>query len=145
MSDRLHVVPYVPHDQVVAFLSSADAGVIPIHHWPNHEIALITKYFEYAHARLPMIVSDVTDDGRDHPRVRAGEVFRAEDVEDFVRVVKIVMSDTERYRAAYDRPEFWRTGPGAPRRRYSTTSTRAFCRIIRPIRRIEPCAPPDQT
>ncbi len=104
MIDRLHVVPYVPHDHVVAFLSSADAGVIPIHHWPNHEIALITKYFEYAHARLPIIVSDVRTMADTTRSTGLGEVFRAEDVEDFVRVVKIVMSDTQRYRAAYDRP-----------------------------------------
>ncbi len=116
MSDRLHVVPYVPHDQVVALLSSADAGVIPIHHWPNHEIALITKYFEYAHARLPMIVSDVRTMAETTRSSGLGEVFRAEDVEDFVRVVKIVMSDTKRYRAAYDRPgllENWTWGAQA--------------------------------
>ncbi len=59
VADRVHLLPYVPHDQVVSFLASADAGVIPIHHWPNHEVALITKFFEYAHARLPMIISDV--------------------------------------------------------------------------------------
>ena len=116
MSDRLHIVPYVPHDQVVALLSSADAGVIPIHHWPNHEIALITKYFEYAHARLPMIVSDVRTMAETTRSTGLGEVFRAEDVEDFVRVVKIVMSETQRYRAAYDRPgllENWTWGAQA--------------------------------
>ena len=59
VADRVHVLPYVPHWQVVAFLSAADVGVIPIHHWPNHEIALITKFFEYSHARLPIVVSDV--------------------------------------------------------------------------------------
>jgi len=59
VADRLHVLPYVPADQVVDFLSGADAGVIPIRHFPNHEIALITKFFEYSHARLPIVVSDV--------------------------------------------------------------------------------------
>jgi glycosyltransferase involved in cell wall biosynthesis len=41
--DRVHAVPYVPHGQVSRFLAAADVGLIPIHHWPNHEIALITK------------------------------------------------------------------------------------------------------
>ena len=59
VGDRLHILPYVPHYQVTRFLSAADVGVIPIHHWPNHEIALITKFFEYSHARLPLVVSDV--------------------------------------------------------------------------------------
>ncbi|HET9518697.1 MAG TPA: glycosyltransferase, partial [Actinoplanes sp.] len=49
VADRMHVLPYVHHWQVVPLLAGADAGVIPIHHWPNHEIALITKFFEYSH------------------------------------------------------------------------------------------------
>ena len=102
--DRVHLLPYVPHDQVVSFLASADAGVIPIHHWPNHEVALITKFFEYAHARLPMIVSDVRAMAEATRSLGQGEVFRADDVEDFVRVVKIVLADPARYRSAYDRP-----------------------------------------
>ncbi|GLW45659.1 hypothetical protein Stsp02_13210 [Streptomyces sp. NBRC 14336] len=101
---RLHMVPYVPHYQVARFLSAADVGVIPIHHWPNHEIALITKFFEYSHARLPLVVSDVRTMGATVTRTGQGEVFRAEDLEDYVRAVKSVLGDAERYRAAYDAP-----------------------------------------
>jgi glycogen(starch) synthase len=104
VADRVHLLPYVPHDQLVSFLASADVGVIPIHHWPNHEVALITKFFEYAHARLPMIISDVRAMAEATRSLGQGEVFRAEDVEDFVRVVKIVLADPARYRSAYDRP-----------------------------------------
>lgn len=102
--DRLHILPYVPHYQVARFLSAADVGVIPIHHWPNHEIALITKFFEYSHARLPLVVSDVKTMGATVERTGQGEVFRAEDVEDYVRAVKSVLGDSERYRGAYDAP-----------------------------------------
>ncbi len=101
---RLHLAPYVPFDQVVEYLSGADAGVIPIHKWPNHEIALITKFFEYAHARLPMIISDVRAMANATRELSQGEVFRAEDVEDYVRAVKLVLADPARYRAVYDRP-----------------------------------------
>lgn len=104
VGDRVHAVPYVPHWQVVAFLSAADAGVIPIHHWPNHEIALITKFFEYSHARLPLIVSDVKTMSKTVRETGQGEVFRAEDVADYLRAVRLVLADRERYRAAYDRP-----------------------------------------
>ncbi|MGW2635499.1 glycosyltransferase family 4 protein [Streptomyces sp. NPDC001348] len=104
VSDRLHILPYVPHYQVVRFLSAADVGVIPIHHWPNHEIALITKFFEYSHARLPLVVSDVRTMGSMVEQTGQGEVFRAEDVEDYVRAVKSVVGDAERYRSAYDAP-----------------------------------------
>ena len=101
---RLHVVPYVPHDQVVDFLSSADAGVIPIHHYPNHEIALITKFFEYAHARLPIIVSDVRAMADTVRRTGQGEVFVAGDLDDYVRAARAVLADTKRYRDAYETP-----------------------------------------
>ena len=104
VAERLHVLPYVAHWQVVPFLSAADAGVIPIHHWPNHEIALITKFFEYAHARLPVVVSDVRTMADTVRFTGQGEVFRAEDVADYVRAVKAVLADPWRYRAAYDRP-----------------------------------------
>ncbi|WP_406727563.1 glycosyltransferase family 4 protein [Streptomyces sp. GD-15H] len=100
--DRLHILPYVPHYQVVRFLATADIGVIPIHHWPNHEIALITKFFEYSHARLPLVVSDVKTMGAMVEQTGQGEVFRAEDLEDYTRAVKSVLGDAERYRAVYD-------------------------------------------
>ncbi|WP_371623399.1 glycosyltransferase family 4 protein [Streptomyces sp. NBC_01116] len=102
VSDRLHILPYVPHYQVVPFLSAADVGVIPIHHWPNHEIALITKFFEYSHARLPFVVSDVRTMGEMVARTRQGEVFTAEDVSDYVRAVKSVLADPAKYRAVYE-------------------------------------------
>jgi glycosyltransferase involved in cell wall biosynthesis len=109
VADRLHILPYVPFDQVVEFLSAADAGVIPIHHWPNHEIALITKFFEYSHARLPIVVSDVRAMGGMVRETGQGEVFRAEDLDDYVRALKAVLADPNRYRAVYDeRPELLR-------------------------------------
>lgn len=104
VADRLHVLPYVPHDQVSRFLAAADLGVIPIHHWPNHEIALITKFFEYSHARLPIVVSDVRTMAEMTRLTGQGEVFRAEDVDDYVRAVTAVLADPRRYRRAYETP-----------------------------------------
>ncbi|MFG3259257.1 glycosyltransferase [Streptomyces sp. NPDC048172] len=104
VGDRLHVVPYVPYWQVVPFLSRADVGVIPIHHWPNHELALITKFFEYAHARLPLVVSDVRTMAQTTRETGQGEVFQAEDTESYVRAVRAVLDVPGRYRAAYDEP-----------------------------------------
>jgi glycosyltransferase involved in cell wall biosynthesis len=104
-SDRVHAVPYVPHEQVPAFLAAADAGVIPILHWPNHEIALITKFFEYSHARLPIVVSDVRTMAATVRATGQGEVFRAGDAADFARAVRAVLDDPKRYRAVYDAPD----------------------------------------
>lgn len=100
-ADRVHILPYVPHYQVVPFLATADAGVIPIHHWPNHEIALITKFFEYSHARLPFVVSDVKTMGEMVARTGQGEVFTAEDVSNYVRAVKAVLAEPKKYRDVY--------------------------------------------
>jgi len=105
VAERLHILPYVPADQVVSFLSGADAGVIPIRHFPNHEIALITKFFEYSHARLPIVVSDVKTMAATVRETGQGEVFRAEDPADFARAAALVLADPGRYRAAYDGPD----------------------------------------
>ncbi|WP_247746752.1 glycosyltransferase family 4 protein [Streptomyces oryzae] len=104
VADRLHVLPYVPYQQVVPFLAEADVGAIPLHHWPNHEIALITKFFEYAHARLPLVVSDVETMAATTLETGQGVVFRAEDTADYARAVRAILDEPQRYRAVYERP-----------------------------------------
>lgn len=101
LSDRFHVVPYVPNSELVSYLSTADIGLIPILHRLNHEISLITKFGEYMQALLPIIVSDVKTMSAEVIRLGNGEVFTAEDVEDFVRVARLVLSDPQKYRAVY--------------------------------------------
>jgi glycosyltransferase involved in cell wall biosynthesis len=102
-SGRLHILPYVAVDDIVSFLSSADAGVIPILHFPNHEIALITKFLEYSHARLPIVVSDVKTMAEMVRRTGQGEVFEAENLDDFICAVQAVLAAPDRYRRAYDK------------------------------------------
>ena len=93
VSDRLHITRYVAPDVVVPFLAGADVGLIPLHHAPNHEISLITKYLEYVAADLPMVVSDVRTMAaftREHGN---GEVFPAEDVEGFATAARAVLAE----------------------------------------------------
>jgi glycosyltransferase involved in cell wall biosynthesis len=104
VQDRVRLLPYVPFDQVVPFLSSADVGVIPIHHWPNHEIALITKFFEYSHARLPLVVSDVKAMAHMTAQTGQGEVFEADNRDSFVAAVRAVVEKPDRYRKVYADP-----------------------------------------
>lgn len=101
LASRFHVVPYVPNSELVSYLSTADIGLIPIWHRLNHEISLITKFGEYMQAHLPIIVSDVKTMSAEVKRLGNGEVFIAEDVPDFVRAVRSVLSDPAKYRAAY--------------------------------------------
>jgi glycogen(starch) synthase len=105
VADRVHRLPYVPHRHVVPHLAEADLGLIPLHHYMNHEIALITKFFEYSHARLPVVVSDVEAMGEKVAETGQGEVFTAGDVESLVQAVKAVLTDADAYRAAYENTE----------------------------------------
>jgi len=101
VADRLHRVDYVPQELVVPHLASADIGLIPIKHAVNHEISLITKYREYMHARLPIVVSDVrtmADFTREHG---TGEVFVEGDSADLARSVRAILDDPQHYRAAF--------------------------------------------
>jgi glycosyltransferase involved in cell wall biosynthesis len=99
--DRLHLVGYVAPHLVPQYLASADIGVIPILHTPNHEVALITKYYEYMHAKLPIVVSDVqamADFTRD---LGNGEVFTAGDAHEYAQAVAKVLADRPAYASRY--------------------------------------------
>ena len=101
VEDRLHVVPYVPVDQVVPYISSASIGLVPILHLPNHELSLITKYFEYLHAALPIVTSDVREMAAETRRLGVGEVFVAGDAASLAQAVRKVLDAPGRYRAVY--------------------------------------------
>ena len=58
VGDRVHVVPKVPPEELVEFLSEADVGVHPLSRYSNADIALPNKLFEYLHAGLPVVVSE---------------------------------------------------------------------------------------
>jgi glycosyltransferase involved in cell wall biosynthesis len=98
---RIHVLPYVPNNELVDYLASADIGLIPIWHKLNHEISLITKFGEYMQANLPILVSDVKTMSQEVRRLGNGEVFVAEDVSDFVRAANLIFADKSKYQSAY--------------------------------------------
>lgn len=102
VGDRVHLLPYVEVDQICHYIASVDVGVLPLRHLPNHEVDLATKFYEYAQARLPMVVSDVKTSAETARRLGCGEVFVADDLDDYVRAVRAVLADPARYRAAYD-------------------------------------------
>ena len=101
LEGRFHVLPYVPNAELVSYLSTADIGLIPIHHKLNHEISLITKFGEYMQAHLPIVVSDVKTMAAEVRRLGNGEVFQALNTDDFVRAVRAVLADKARYQSAY--------------------------------------------
>ena len=98
VSERVHVVGYVEPHEISGYLSSCDIGLIPLEHAPNHEIAIITKYYEYLHAGLPIVCSDVREMAALTKLLEVGQVFIAGDVTDFVKSVKEILRDRDLYR-----------------------------------------------
>ena len=98
VQDRLHCLDPVKPDEVVAFLRTADVGVIPILRYPSHEMALPNKLFEYAFAGLPVVVSDMPSMKEFVDRTRIGEVFVAADAHDLASKVRTVLGDLDSYR-----------------------------------------------
>ena len=99
--DRVHMVGYVAPHLVPQYLASADIGVIPILHTPNHEVALITKYYEYMHAKLPIVVSDVQAMADFTRELGNGEVFTAGDAHEYALAVRKVLADRPAYASRY--------------------------------------------
>jgi glycosyltransferase involved in cell wall biosynthesis len=100
VADRVHVHPYVPEWYVSTFVSDATSGVIPILHHPNHEISLVTKYFEYLHARIPIIVSDVKTMAAEIRQHGNGLVFTAGNAEGLAQRFTEIAMDRFRFTAA---------------------------------------------
>jgi glycosyltransferase involved in cell wall biosynthesis len=101
VADRIHLLPYVPNNELVSYLSSADIGLIPLLHRLNHEISLITKFGEYMQARLPIVVSDVKTMSAEVRKLGNGEVFVAEDVDGFAAAAQAIFTNKEKYTSVY--------------------------------------------
>ena len=89
--DRIHLLPYVPQDQVPDYLSSADLGLTPFRRVPNCEISLPTKAAEYLHAGLPLVTSDVRTLAGFVRRTGVGEVFTSGDPDSLASAVRRAM------------------------------------------------------
>ena len=95
LNDKVHFVPYVPFWNVTSFLNDASIGVHPIKRYPNAEIALPNKLFEYLHARIPVVVSDNAAMHEFTKVHRCGEVFAADDSDSLAAAINTVLRRTE--------------------------------------------------
>lgn len=98
--DRLHLAGYVPPSQVTQFVSTATLGLIPHKKGGHLDLSLPTKYREFLHAGLPLVVSNNKAMAREVRETGVGEVFRAGNVGGLVLCLQKVLADTERYRQA---------------------------------------------
>lgn len=99
-AERVHVLPYVQQDQVINYLRTADVGLYPLLRSGNTELAWPTKIFEYLHAGLPMVVSDMPSMSELVMQQGWGEVFAAGDPEGFAAAVRRVLARPCAYETA---------------------------------------------
>lgn len=92
LDSRVHFHPYVPFNNVTSFIRTADIGIYPIHRYPNAEMSLPTKLFEYIHAGLPSVVSNNRSMEEFVNQYDCGAVFEAENAEGLVEAVKKVLA-----------------------------------------------------
>jgi glycosyltransferase involved in cell wall biosynthesis len=104
VGDRLHLVNPVTSDAVVPFLATADVGVHSLLRYPNHDMALPNKLFEYLHAGLPLVVSDVPTMAEFVRDRRVGAVHTAGDPVDLARAVREVLDSRDAFAAAASDP-----------------------------------------
>nr|WP_272955493.1 glycosyltransferase family 4 protein [Pedococcus badiiscoriae] len=91
VSDRLHLLDPVGPDEVSAYLATADVGILPIHHYGSHEVAIPNKMFEYLHAGVPLLVSDCEAPKAFVQQHGVGGVHVAQDTDSFVRELRGVL------------------------------------------------------
>jgi glycosyltransferase involved in cell wall biosynthesis len=107
IADRLYFRGYVDYEDLPRFLSTADMGIHPMPTGSvNHEIALPNKFFEYCHARLPLIVTTVKTLSAEVRRLGNGEVFTSGDARSLADAIEKVLADKDGYRRAYKDPAF---------------------------------------
>jgi len=105
IADRLHFRGYVDYEDLPRFISTADMGIHPMPTGSvNHEIALPNKFFEYCHARLPLIVTTVKTLSAEVRRLGNGEVFTSGDARSLAAAMERIIADEDGYRRAYKDP-----------------------------------------
>ncbi|GAA2056044.1 hypothetical protein GCM10009839_76290 [Catenulispora yoronensis] len=101
VSDRFHLLDYVPSEELTAYLSSATIGLDTLLHTPMHELTITTKYWSYISARLPMVVSDVKATSELTRELGNGEIYVAGDAASFVAAASKVLADPSAYTGVY--------------------------------------------
>ena len=105
LGDRVHFVNPVGPGQVVDYLRGVDVGLIPGLSYPSHEMSLPNKLFEYLHAGVPVVSSELESLGEFLRENGVGVTFPAEDSAALAAAVRIILADPERYATAVADPD----------------------------------------
>jgi glycosyltransferase involved in cell wall biosynthesis len=104
LGERVHFVNPVGSGQVVDYLRGVDVGLIPLLSYPSHEMALPNKLFEYLHARVPVVSSELECLGAFLRETGVGVTFPAEDAPALAAGARTILADHERFAAAAGDP-----------------------------------------
>lgn len=115
-ADRFDHVPWVPYDELAAYLNAADVGVVPIPpDVETYSLAIPNKLYDLLACGLPVVASDLSGMARIVEEVGCGEVFRPFSSE--------ALADAVRRLLAGDLEEAGRRGLAASRERFPFTDT----------------------
>ncbi|MDA0378161.1 MAG: glycosyltransferase family 4 protein [Bacteroidetes bacterium] len=92
LEGRVHFIDPVPPDRIRDTIRSADIGVTLLEDTClNHRFALPNKFFDYIHAGLPVLASDLDEMRRIVERFGLGETASAKDPEAVGRLLQIML------------------------------------------------------
>jgi len=107
-SARIHFVPPVEPDRVHAAASDAAVGVTLLQDTClNHRYALPNKLFDYVHAGVPVLASDLPEISRVVNGEGLGMTVRPDDLDAVARALRTMLSDHDR-RRGWERPNHGR-------------------------------------
>jgi len=101
-ADRIHFLPGIAPDEILAWTASADISAMPVQgDTLNHQLNTPTKLFDAMGAGVPVVASDLPGMG---PIVRdtgCGELCDPEDPADIARAIRTILDAPPERRAAY--------------------------------------------
>ena len=74
---RLHIIGFVPGEQLPGYLAGADAAVLPFLRYGNADVSMPNKLFEAIQAGLPILTSNTRSLKRFVEKHQIGKVFEA--------------------------------------------------------------------
>ena len=107
MSERFKVVDPVAPEELVAFISTATAGINPmLGNYPSHELGLPNKIFDYLWAGLPLIGSDLPAQAELVKQWDLGAVANPTSAAELAGAIQQVVDHHAHYATAIVNPEF---------------------------------------
>ncbi|WP_344723592.1 glycosyltransferase [Agrococcus terreus] len=101
LSGRVHVLGFVPYDELAGVLSEADLGLITLDpENPNHSVSLPNRVFDFTTAGLPFVVPPLAEISALVEQHRCGAVIPEVSAEAWATTIREVLLNISDYRDA---------------------------------------------